>query len=133
MEFRAKINRISHVWQEWTGAGRLRASLCDVVFEKQKNGDYTAGPLQVDEVVKMDAHPYVIVESTAAPVPGAAEIAEDELLAEAAHETFHGNPAAESQPFAGLKAPESKAPPSLDQVLRPVTRQQGKKHKGGRR
>lgn len=65
MQFRAKINRVSHIYRAWAGGGKPVGALGDVVFRYVEGGDFYSGILTPDQVVAMDVHPHVSLEAAA--------------------------------------------------------------------
>jgi hypothetical protein len=69
MQFRARLNKISHIHQTWRGSSAPSGALGPVVFRWVPPGLYLSDVLSADELVVMQAHPQITIEAVAHAVP----------------------------------------------------------------
>ncbi len=136
MEFRARLNRISHIYRDWQGGGKPQGVLAGVVFRWAQGGEYLTGTLRPGDVEKLRHLPHVTIEATAMTMPKNAGVTP---IRELIVDPVTDEPPAPITPPPALPVslapvvPPPKPPVSLEQTLRPVTRQPPHKNKQYRR
>jgi hypothetical protein len=69
MQFRARLNQISHIHRTWRGSGAPTGMLSGVVFRWTPGNLYLSDVLSADEVAALQAQPHVTLEATGAATP----------------------------------------------------------------
>lgn len=69
MQFRARLDRRSHIWREWNGAGRPISTLAGVTFRWTPGNIYVSDVLTADQLTCMQAHECVEIEVAAMAMP----------------------------------------------------------------
>jgi hypothetical protein len=66
MQFRARLNRISHIHRTWRGSAAPTGMLSGVVFRWAPGHLYFSDVLDANQIVAMQAQPHVTLEATEA-------------------------------------------------------------------